>query len=40
VAALAAQLVRIQREERLLARDPGYRAYQLRTRWRLLPFVY
>jgi protein-S-isoprenylcysteine O-methyltransferase Ste14 len=40
LAVLAAQLVRIQREERLLARDPGYRAYQLRTRWRLLPFVY
>lgn len=40
LAVLAAQLVRIQREERLLARDPEYRAYQLRTRWRLLPFVY
>jgi hypothetical protein len=40
VAALIAQLVRIQREEWLLVRDPEYRVYQLRTRWRLLPFVY
>lgn len=37
---LAAQLVRIEREERLLSRDPAYAAYRSRTRWRLLPGVY
>lgn len=31
---------RARAEERLLARDPAYRAYLGRTRWRLLPFVY
>jgi protein-S-isoprenylcysteine O-methyltransferase Ste14 len=40
IAALAAQLVRIRGEERLLSRDPAYAAYMARTRWRLLPFVY
>jgi protein-S-isoprenylcysteine O-methyltransferase Ste14 len=37
---LAAQLVRIQGEERLLSNDPEYVAYRARTRWRLVPFVY
>jgi protein-S-isoprenylcysteine O-methyltransferase Ste14 len=37
----AAQVIRIQREEAILAAtDPGYRAYQQRVRWHLLPFVY
>jgi protein-S-isoprenylcysteine O-methyltransferase Ste14 len=40
IAALAAQLVRIQTEERLLSADPAYAAYKTRTRWRLVPFVY
>jgi protein-S-isoprenylcysteine O-methyltransferase Ste14 len=40
LAALAAQLVRIRGEERLLSLDPEYAAYMRRTRWRLLPFVY
>lgn len=40
VVALAAQVVRIRGEERLLSQDPEYAAYMLRTRWRLLPFVY
>lgn len=40
IAALAAQVVRIRGEERLLSRDPAYAAYQATTRWRLLPFVY
>jgi protein-S-isoprenylcysteine O-methyltransferase Ste14 len=31
---------RARAEERLLARDPAYRAYLARTRWRLVPFVY
>ena len=32
---------RIRREETILgATDAGYRAYQMRVRWRLLPFVY
>lgn len=36
----AAQLVRIREEERVLAHDPAYRAYSMRVRYRLLPFVY
>lgn len=31
---------RARAEERLLARDPAYRAYLGRTRWRFVPFVY
>jgi protein-S-isoprenylcysteine O-methyltransferase Ste14 len=27
-------------EERLLSRDPAYRAYLSRTRWRLVPYLY
>lgn len=37
---LALQIARIFNEERLLARYESYRAYQARTRWRLLPFVF
>lgn len=37
---LVAQVIRIQREEKVLAHDDAYRAYQQRVRWRLLPFVY
>lgn len=33
----ACQLVRIVSEEKLLATDAAYRAYALRTRWRLIP---
>jgi protein-S-isoprenylcysteine O-methyltransferase Ste14 len=33
-------LVRATREEKTLARDPGYRAYQQRVRWRVLPGVF
>ncbi len=36
----AAQLVRIREEERVLDRDPSYRAYRMRVRYRLIPFVY
>jgi protein-S-isoprenylcysteine O-methyltransferase Ste14 len=41
----AAQVLRIQREEAVLAQGEGaagndYRQYQARVRWRLLPFVY
>jgi protein-S-isoprenylcysteine O-methyltransferase Ste14 len=39
-ATVAAQLVRISSEERLLSSDPAYVAYRQRTRWRLVPFVY
>jgi protein-S-isoprenylcysteine O-methyltransferase Ste14 len=35
-----AQLARIAEEERVLVRDPDYRAYRLRVRYRLIPFVY
>lgn len=35
-----AQLVRIHEEERVLDRDPSYRAYRARVRYRLIPFVY
>jgi protein-S-isoprenylcysteine O-methyltransferase Ste14 len=33
-------LIRATREEKTLARDPGYRAYQQRVRWRVLPGVF
>ncbi len=37
----AAQVIRIEREEALLAAsNSDYRGYQRRVRWRLLPFVY
>jgi protein-S-isoprenylcysteine O-methyltransferase Ste14 len=37
----AAQVVRIRREEAILAAtDAGYRHYQQRVRWRLLPFMF
>jgi protein-S-isoprenylcysteine O-methyltransferase Ste14 len=36
----AAQIVRIHEEERVLVRDPAYRAYSVRVRYRLIPFVY
>jgi protein-S-isoprenylcysteine O-methyltransferase Ste14 len=39
-AVAAAQVVRIDQEERCLAADPDYRAYQQRVRFRLLPYVY
>lgn len=39
-AALVAQILRIQAEEKLLQHDPDYRKYQNQVRWRLLPFVY
>jgi protein-S-isoprenylcysteine O-methyltransferase Ste14 len=39
-AAFAFQLARIFNEERLLERHASYRAYQARTRFRLLPFVF
>lgn len=36
-----AQVIRIRREEAILAAtDAGYRAYQQRVQWRLLPLVY
>lgn len=40
LAALAAQVLRIHQEERLLLRDPAYAEYAARARWRLLPFVF
>ncbi len=40
MAALAAQLLRIRQEERLLIQDPVYANYAAGARWRLLPFVY
>ena len=35
-----AQVIRIQREEAVLASDGAYRQYQQRVRWRLLPLVF
>jgi protein-S-isoprenylcysteine O-methyltransferase Ste14 len=35
-----AQLLRVREEERCLARDPGYRLYRSRVRYRLVPFVF
>jgi protein-S-isoprenylcysteine O-methyltransferase Ste14 len=37
---MAAQVVRIREEERVLVSDAAYRAYRLRVRYRLIPFVY
>jgi len=37
---LAFQIIRIQREERVLTRDPAYRSFADRVRYRLLPGVY
>ncbi len=37
---LAFQIARIFNEERLLSQHESYRAYQARTRWRLLPYVF
>jgi len=34
------QLIRVAREEKLLAGNPEYRAYCARVRWRLLPLVF
>lgn len=39
-AAVAFQLLRIEREERLLSRDPEYQAFKASTRWRLVPGLY
>ncbi len=36
----ACQLLRMRQEERFLAADPAYVAYQARVRWRLIPFLY
>ena len=35
-----AQILRILAEERLLSEDPAYRAFMLKTRWRLIPGVF
>jgi protein-S-isoprenylcysteine O-methyltransferase Ste14 len=37
---MAAQIVRIHEEERILIRDAAYRRYAARVRYRLIPFVY
>lgn len=39
-AVLLVQIARIMREERLLARDPDYRNYMERVRYRLVPGIY
>lgn len=39
-AALLVQIARLLREEQLLGRDPGYRNYSSRVRYRLLPGVF
>ena len=37
---IGCQVGRLVNEERLLSRDPEYRAYKIETRWRLVPFVF
>lgn len=37
---LVSQVLRIASEERLLARDPAYREYSGKVRWRMLPFIF
>jgi len=39
-AALGLQIVRIQREERILCLDPAYKEFAARVRYRLLPLIY
>ena len=39
-AGLSLQVARIFNEERFLSGYPEYAEYRLRTRWRLLPFVF
>ncbi len=39
-AALGLQIVRIQREERILCLDPAYKDFAARVRYRLLPLIY
>jgi protein-S-isoprenylcysteine O-methyltransferase Ste14 len=34
------QVLRVRNEEALLSADPSYASYMLRTRWRLVPFLY
>lgn len=38
--AVTFQLLRIEREERLLSRDPAYQAFKTTTRFRLIPGLY
>jgi protein-S-isoprenylcysteine O-methyltransferase Ste14 len=38
--ALGLQIVRIQREERILCLDPAYKEFAARVRYRLLPLIY
>lgn len=40
LAALACQVVRVLREEALLATDDAYQSYRARVRWRLVPGVF
>ena len=37
---LGLQMVRIQREERILCLDPAYKEFIARVRYRLMPLVY
>jgi protein-S-isoprenylcysteine O-methyltransferase Ste14 len=39
-AVVALLCVRVEREEKFLARDPMYQEYQKRTSWKLFPLVY
>jgi protein-S-isoprenylcysteine O-methyltransferase Ste14 len=40
LAALAIQIARLKREERILMLDPAYQAYAARVRYRLLPGLF
>ena len=40
IVGLLSQVLRIYTEERLLAEDPEYAAYQKLVRWRLVPFLF
>lgn len=40
VALIPALVLRIRAEERVLAADPGWEAYQERVRWRLVPLLW
>ena len=37
---VALTFLRIAEEERILGKDPAYVRYTLKTRWRILPFIY
>ncbi|MFH1652749.1 MAG: isoprenylcysteine carboxylmethyltransferase family protein [Pseudomonadota bacterium] len=40
IIAILFQILRLNKEEKLLSKDPDYEEYSKRVRWKLLPFIY